>query len=139
MKSLQEMNVKQQAYHSNSFVGNHCVIILKKYKDLTKTIKDWNSDMQQKLDDIFSTFSGIVKLMMIRKAFLNEKQILDLKSLIFHFGLKFKVYFPNRSITRQVHELIFYIPRFVTKHKTIGIVLRRAFQISRFHHLKIFL
>ena len=35
------------------------------------------------------------------------------------FGQKFPIYFTQRNITPKIHELIFNIPLFVQKHKTI--------------------
>ena len=34
------MNVERQAYHGNVFVGNHCVIVLNPYLELTNIISD---------------------------------------------------------------------------------------------------
>ena len=34
-KALEEMKVVRQAYHGNVMVGNHCIIVLKKFQALT--------------------------------------------------------------------------------------------------------
>ena len=49
-------------------------------------------------------------------------EISDLEDLTDQFGEIFPIYFLERNITRKIHKLIFNVPRFVNKHKTIGML-----------------
>ena len=49
---------------------------------------------------------------------MTEVEILSVKELCMGFG-KFTVNFPNETVTRKMHELIFDVPRFLAKHKTL--------------------
>ena len=53
------------------------------------------------------------------KRFLTETEINTAKTLCMGFG-NFTKYFPNENISRKIHELIFDVPRFLAKHKTLG-------------------
>ena len=116
-EELEKMHVHRQAYHGNVFVGNHAIIVLENHRSLTKVIEDQAG--YDALNKIFDNFNGIVKLMMARR-FLTPEEIENLKSLIHEFGVQFPSF--GRSITRKIHELIFTVPRFVTKYKTIGLL-----------------
>ena len=52
------------------------------------------------------------------KRFLTETVVLSVKELCTGFG-KFTINFPNETITRKMHELIFDVPFSLTKHKTL--------------------
>ena len=45
-----------------------------------------------------------------------------LTDLCYKFGKLFLTYFPHRNITRKIHEFVFHLPRFVEKHRTIGLL-----------------
>ena len=116
---LDSIKVVRQAYHGNVFIGNHCVIILKLYEELTTVVKE--QSMYPQINELFDIFSKSMILMMKRR-FLNESEISDLRNLCHAFDALFPVYFPWRSITRKIHEFIFNVPTFVEKHKTIGML-----------------
>ena len=48
-----------------------------------------------------------------------ETEINTVKSLCTGFG-HFTKYFPNENIPLKIHELVFDVPRFLAKHKTLG-------------------
>ena len=56
---------------------------------------------------------------------LEKEEILTLTERCDEFGQKFPIYFPQRNITPKIHELVFNIPLFVQKHKTIGMLLEQ--------------
>ena len=118
-QTLEDMKVVRQAYHGNVMVGNHTVIVLKNYKKLTIVVSDRVS--YDKYNEIFKLFSDAMKLMMARK-FLSDKEVGELCELLNQFGEKFPVFFPQRNITRKIHEVIFTVPRFVRIYRTIGML-----------------
>ena len=93
---------------------------MKKYVVLTSVIED-QDNTKEKFDEMFGLLSEIMKLVMAPR-FLSEEEIDNLKKYCFSFGEKFPVTFPLRKITRKIHELIFNVPRFVMKWKTIGML-----------------
>ena len=119
-EALKSIHVIRQAYHGNVFVCNHCIYILKKYVVLTSVIED-QDNTKEKFDEMFGLLSEIMKLVMAPR-FLSEEEIDNLKKYCFSFGEKFPVTFPLRKITCKIHELIFNVPRFVMKWKTIGML-----------------
>ena len=72
-------------------------------------------------NEIFDIFNDIMTLV-TSKRFLTEEEILKLEEQCVVFGQKFPMYFPERNIIRKMHELIFNIPKFVHKYKTIGML-----------------
>eukprot|EP00112_Aurelia_sp_Birch-Aquarium-sp1_P014119 Seg3023.1 transcript_id=Seg3023.1/GoldUCD/mRNA.D3Y31 product="hypothetical protein" protein_id=Seg3023.1/GoldUCD/D3Y31 len=52
--------------------------------------------------------------------FLLEDEIQELQTLCCRFGDLFPVFFPERNLTRKMHELVFTVPKFVKEHKTLG-------------------
>ena len=49
---------------------------------------------------------------------MTETVVLSVKELCTGFG-KFTINFPNETITRKMHELIFDVPFSLAKHKTL--------------------
>ena len=118
--ALDSIKVVRQAYHGNVMVGNHCVIVLNRYHVLTDIIAD-NEEMCSKFNVVFSIYSNAMKLIMARR-FPNDEEIDDLCQQCKLFGEVFPTHFPQRNITRKIHELVFNLPRFVRVHKTIGLL-----------------
>ena len=54
--------------------------------------------------------------------FLDEAKINRIDVLCTDFGAKFPIYFPNRNITRKMHELVFTVPNFVKQFRTLGLL-----------------
>jgi len=119
LDKLDELKVVRQAYHGNVFVGNHCKIVLGKYKALCSVISD-QVDMHKKFCDIFEVYSQAQSLMG-KKRLLSETEITKLRDCCHRFGELFPVLFPSVNLTRKMHELIFHVPRFVEEHKTLGL------------------
>ena len=116
--ALEQINVKRQAYHGHSFVGNHCKTILKNYGKLCSVLDD-HPEEKNKFMLIFSIYAEIQPLI-ANKNILSEAEIRTVESLCTNFGEQFPILFPEESITRKMHELIFHIPRFIAYHKTLG-------------------
>ena len=55
------------------------------------------------------------------KRFLNDEEIEKLCSMCNEFGLVFPTEFPGKSIKRKMHKLIFNVPKFVRRFRTIGL------------------
>ena len=118
--ALESIKIVRQACHGNVMVGNHCVIALKSYLVLTSVISDKKESFGI-FNEIINIFDKMMSLVMARK-FLNNEEIERLGGLCNDFGKKFPIYFPTRKTTRKIHELIFNVPRFVTKYRTIGML-----------------
>ena len=104
-------------------MGNHCSKILKTSAQLCKIIE--GSHIKEKVAEIFELFAEIHALMMANR-FLSDDEISILCLKCKQFGQLYPIYFPNASIQRKVHELIFSVPRFVKKHKTIGLLSEQS-------------
>ena len=118
ISALESIKVVRQAYHGNVMVGNHCVKVLKNCQVLTNVISDEIS--YNHFNEIFDIFNDMTLVM--SKRFLTEEEILKFDEQCVVFGQKFPMYFPERNINRKMHELIFNIPKFVHKYKTIGML-----------------
>ena len=116
--ALESLKVVRQAYHGSVMVGNHCVIVLEKYLELTSVIND-HTELYHKLNTIFELFRKIMKLVM-KKRFLEDYEISSLENLCNNFGRTFPRFFPERNIIRKIHELIFHLPPVVKKYRTVG-------------------
>ena len=115
---LTQINVVHQAYHSGTFVGNHCVSVLQHYSKICDFIQ--GSELKDKLNELFHLFSRIQPLMSANR-FLSDEEVSSLCDLCETFGELYPVYLDD-SIPRKVHELICTVPRFVRKHRTLGLL-----------------
>ena len=115
--ALESINVIRQAYHGNVMVGNHCIKVLEKHSVLTSVL----GEVGNMYNWFFSALSDIMKLVMARR-FLEEDEIKRLEELCHGFGAKFPTVFPDRNITLKIHELVFNVPQFARKWKTIGLL-----------------
>ena len=117
MGVLENLNVERQAFHSNSFVGNHCTTILQNYEALCDVFDDLPT--RQKFADVFKVFAEVQPLIRAKR-YLNEHEIGEVKRLCYEFGERFPQNFPDSNLTRKMHEHIFHVHAFVEKHRTIG-------------------
>ena len=101
-------------------VGNHSIIVLKKYHELTAVISD-KVEIRIKFDEIFEIFSRAMRLIMATR-FLTKDEISVLEVLTTQFGGKFPLYFPKRNITRKIHKFIYNIVPFAKKYKKVGML-----------------
>ena len=99
--TLTELNV----HHGNVFVGNHCKIINNNEK-LLAVIKDKDVD--------HGTFINVFRVF-------SEIQPLLLTKLCHEFGNMYHRCFPHKRITPKMHEYIFNVPKFVARHRTLGL------------------
>ena len=118
-EKLEAIHVVRQAYHSNAIVGNHCMLILRNHSTLTDVLKD-DPETKAGFDALFSCLHEIM-ILAGAKRFLAESEIVRVRELSVSFAVLYHNVFPDRSITRKVHELIFNVPRFVEQWKTIGL------------------
>jgi len=108
---------ERQAFHGDIFVGNHCKIILAQHK-LVCSVLD-KDPLLPKIVQLFGVFSAIQPYL-FTKTLLNEADIAFVTEKCWEFGALFPQYFPQENITRKIHELVFDIPEFISKHKTVG-------------------
>ena len=118
-EKLEAIHVVRQAYHSNAIVGNHCMLILRHHRQLTDVLSD-DPDMKAKFDAIFSCFHDIM-ILASAKRFLDDSEVARVRELCVSFATLFHDVFPDRSITRKIHELIFNVPRFIEQWRTLGL------------------
>ena len=52
--------------------------------------------------------------------FLTKNEVETLIKKCYTFGERFPVVFPERNLTRKIHELVFSVPKFVNSFKTLG-------------------
>ena len=116
---LKELNVHRQAYHGNVFVGNHCKIINKNYDKLVAVISD-KPEFHLRYSNVFDVFSKCQPLL-LAKRFLSDQEINLVETLCHDFGDAFHNCFPEKGIIPKIHEYIFHVPKFVRKHKTLGL------------------
>ena len=65
---------------------------------------------------------------------MTETEIDTVKSLCTGFG-NFTEYFPNENTSRKINELIFDVPHFLAKHKTLGYLSEEEGE-SKHHSIK---
>ena len=117
LETLDSIKVVRQAYHGNVFIGNHCKIILNNYEKLCSVVSD-EPEFHEHISESLRIYSELDKLISTKR-FLTEVEILSVKELCTGFD-KFTVNFPNETATGKMHELIFDVPRFLAKNKTLG-------------------
>ena len=117
-EKLKMMDVHREAYHGNVFVGHHCKKLLKNHEDLLTVISDKSEDYER-FREVFSTF-GEAQSYLHRKEFLEE-DIKTVEMLCYKFGEVYPAAFPGESISPKMHEYIFHVPKFLAKHKTVGL------------------
>ena len=92
LETLDRIKVVHQAHHGNVFIRNHYKIILKSYEKLCDVVSD-EPEFHEHISECSRIYSKLGN---------------------------FTKYFPNENISRKIHELIFDVPRFLAKHKTVG-------------------
>ncbi len=118
LQNLDDIGVQRQAYHSHSFVGNHCVKILKNISKII--VDDLSREDSDKFEQLFTKFRDIYSLASLNR-FLTEEEIIDLCKKCYQFGEWFPQTFPDESITIKLHHLIFHVPEFAKRWKTVGL------------------
>ena len=92
-------------------------IILNSYQKLCSVVSD-EPEFHEHISESFRIYSELNKFIS-GKRFLTEAEILSVKELCAGFG-QFTINFPNETVTRKMHVLIFDVPCFLAKHKTLG-------------------
>ena len=116
LETLDKIKVVRQAYHGNVFIGNHCKIILKDYQKLYSEVSD-EPEFHEHIFERFRIYSELDRFISAKR-FLTEDEIRTVKDLCTGLG-KFTIYLSRDTLTRKIHELIFDVPRFLAKHKTL--------------------
>ena len=112
---LRSIKVDRQAFHGDIFVGNHCKIILAKHEYVCSVLE--GDEIYDKIVHLLRVFGEIQPLLFTKKFFLK----LRFPGYKPNVGSSiFSRYFPNESVTRKIHELVFDVPEFCSAHKTIG-------------------
>ena len=117
---LSSIHVYRQAYHGNVFVGNHCKKILQNY-DLLCNVLHRNLEEQTKFTKIFEVFAKPRNLL-FTKRFLSENEIGEVIQSCQQFCKLYPVLFEDKNIIPKMHFYSFDVPRFVKKHKTLGLL-----------------
>jgi len=115
--SLSAIKVERQAFYGDTFVGNHCKLILVHHKFVCSVLD--KDPLQPKIVQLFGVFAAIQPYL-FTKTILSEADIAFVTEKCWEFGTLFPQYFPHENITRKIHELVFDIPEFISKHKTVG-------------------
>ncbi|XP_074649037.1 uncharacterized protein LOC141904351 [Tubulanus polymorphus] len=115
---LKKIGVDRQAYHSQSFVGNHVYKILRMNADvnnpalLCSVLKDHDPDECNKFTKLFQKFSKIASLYSASR-FLSATEVEDYCKKVSKFGKFFAENFPNVNITPKLHTLLHHTPAFM--------------------------
>ena len=117
METLVSIKVVRQAYYGNVFIENHWKIILNNYQRLCSVVSD-KPEFHVDISESLRIYSELDKSISAKR-FLTEAEILSAKKLCTRFGY-FTINFPNETVTRKMHELIFDVFRLLAKHKTLG-------------------
>ena len=113
-----------QAYHSNSFVGNH---IAKLFSDpqFTSVLHEY-PDEHKLFWELFTRFSVLHKILGAA-SFFSDDEITKYSHACWDFGAWYPHHFPNENITCKLHILIFHTPVFLERWKSIGIFGEHGF------------
>ena len=118
LEKLHELGIDRQAYHSNSFVGNHCVKILENSQALVDVLDDQSE--KELMNSLFSRFYAIYKVMSANR-FLNAGEVDDLAEKCYEFGEFFPRNFPNATLPVKFHLLTHHVPAFIKKWNSLGV------------------
>ena len=112
-----DIGVHKCEYPSGAFVGNHCDKIVDNYEKLAVVLDD-----APEVKEGFLEFGAIYKtihFLMKAKRELTDDEIALLEVKCHQLGEVFPRVFGG-SITPKLHELIFYVPVFAKKWRTVG-------------------
>ena len=115
---LKMIHVSRETYFGGTFVGNMCIKILEHYSTICEFME--GSDQKETLQELFRIFSALQPLLYANR-FLSDQEISLICSLCDEFGTCYPKNLPKENISRKVHELICTVPRFVKKHRSIGL------------------
>ncbi len=117
--SLEKLGVCKKLYHGGTLVGNHIKLILAAPDKLCACLKD-TSDNYNDILRLWQLFAQIDKIMHAPR-FLSEEEIAKFKETCYDLGVHYRERFKDCSISRKLHMLIFHLPEFAAKWKTIGL------------------
>ena len=119
-----DLKVKRQAYHSQCFVGNHCVKIVNNCETLLQDLPE--GDVKTKFQGLFGRFRQIFHF--FKAEFLQPHEIRALSIRCWELGYFFPTNFPLENIPPKLHILICHIPELAQKWKTIGLLSEQGLE-----------
>ncbi|XP_074661605.1 uncharacterized protein LOC141914238 [Tubulanus polymorphus] len=122
---LIEIGVDRQAYHSNSFVGNHIHKLLNNAEKLCKVIPD--ESISSLFQELFERLRSLYRLYSASR-FLSKDEISNMTTQCHDFGRFFTSKFPNVNITPKIHILVYHVPEFVNMWGTLGLFSEQALE-----------
>ena len=78
--------------------------------------------MHTKFIELFSLFNMIQPLIFMKQRMLKDEEITLVKDACYKFSALFPLYFPEKNITRNIHEFVFSVPRFINIFKTTALL-----------------
>jgi hypothetical protein len=125
--ALKTLGVDKQAYHSKAFVGNHIAKMLRIDEGkgingplvLTEAFSD-HPQLRDRFVGVLILFSQIHGLIFTAR-FLTEDEIVRLTDMCHWLGIIHPNQFPERNITPKLHILVFHMPEFVARWKSLGL------------------
>ena len=124
-----EIGARKNEYHSHSLVGNNTAKVVKNYKKLTDVFTNY-PELKKGYDSLFEAYETPFHFMR-KKDWLSEEEITKCEEECNKIG----VLYPRvlkRSIPSKVDDLIFIIPKFAKKFKTLGGL--REEDVERLHN-----
>ena len=118
LDTLASLSIDRQAYHSHSFVGNHCMKLLENADKITSVLDDEAERDQMNL--LFQKFLSIYRLMS-KNAILSKEEIECLTNECHSFGEWFPAHFPSSTLPIKFHLLTHHVPKFVQKWHSLGL------------------
>ena len=116
---LESLSIHREDYHGNLFVGNQCKIIWNKNEVLLDVISDKPVE-HERFKVVYATFAEAQPYLQ-RKGYLKEDNIKTVERLCHKFGEVYPVSFRSEAISPKMHEYIFHVPKFLAKHKSVGL------------------
>lgn len=119
LSEIEAIGVDRQAFHSHSFIGNHCIKILKNHTRIIESVVE-DSEEERKFKELFEKFYSIYNLISANRL-LNNDEVAQVTTLCHDFGTWYPSTFPAESIPIKLHILIFHVPEFINRWKSLGI------------------
>lgn len=114
-KTIRDLGIDIQAFHSNSLVGNHCDRLIAGSEQLIELIHD----EEKKIDyrEYFECLENILKTMNAKR-WLDDDEIENVELYCERFGVIYPKLFKN--ITVKICDVVFHLPAFLREFRTLG-------------------
>jgi hypothetical protein len=124
-----DLSVNRSDYHSSCFVGNHCDIIVERYHEITEVLAD-HPEVKKKYDQFYLYYKPVHFLMKANR-FLTDQKLDKVDFCCEKIGQVYPEFF-KASITPKLDDLIFVVPLFARRWRTVGGL--REESIEAFHN-----